>query len=156
MAYLTYIIDHYDSLPSIIAFLHPHLDGFYAAWHTDMPHHNNIDSLNHLHLDHVEQMGYVNLRCNWNPGCLAGDRERELITPEIWRELFGPGVERPSLMGATCCAQFVVTREQVQQRPRNDYIRYRQWVLNTELVDAKSGRVMEYLWHIIFGQSAEQ
>ncbi|KAL8877163.1 MAG: hypothetical protein Q9198_004773 [Flavoplaca austrocitrina] len=37
MAYLTYIIDHYTSLPSTLAFIHPHRRGFRDAWHTDTP-----------------------------------------------------------------------------------------------------------------------
>jgi hypothetical protein len=156
MAYLTYLIDHYDALPSIVVFLHPHRDGFFAAWHTDMRNHNNIDALGHLRLDHVKRMGYVNLRCNWNPGCLDGHREKAMITPEMWRDLFGPLAKRPALIAAPCCAQFAVTSEQIRQRPREDYIRLRRWVLETELKDALSGRVLEYIWHIVFGQSDEQ
>jgi len=69
--------------------------------------------------------------------------------------LFG-STEIPALIGAPCCAQFAVSREQIRKRPKKEYIRYRQWVLGTELSDAKSGRVMEFLWHVIFGQNAVQ
>jgi len=51
-------------------------------------------------------------------------------------------------------AQFAVSREQVLQRPREDYIRFRQWVIDTDKDDATSGRVMEFLWHVIFGKEA--
>jgi hypothetical protein len=37
MSYLTYIIDHYDRLPSTIAFVHSHKDGWPQAWHTGTP-----------------------------------------------------------------------------------------------------------------------
>lgn len=60
---------------------------------------------------------------------------------------------RPRISVA-CCAQFAVSREQIYKRPLNDYIKIRQWVMDTEKDDAKSGRVMEYLWHIIFGKEA--
>jgi hypothetical protein len=153
MAYLTYIIEHYDSLPSVIAFIHPHLNGFWNAWHTDTPHHDNVDSLNYLNLDYVRKAGYVNLRCNWNPGCLESHRKNAHVTPEIWKELFG-SEKMPDLIGAPCCAQFAVSKQQVQKRSKEDYIKFRQWVLDTELSDAKSGRVMEFLWHIIFGEDA--
>jgi hypothetical protein len=59
---------------------------------------------------------------------------------------------KPKEVGAACCAQFAVSREQVLQRPRDDYIKFRQWVIDTEKDDASSGRVMEFLWHVIFGQ----
>jgi Protein of unknown function (DUF3431) len=62
--------------------------------------------------------------------------------------------EVPEMVGQTCCAQFAVSREQVMQRPLEDYVSYRQWILDTELNDEKSGRVMEFLWHVIFGKEA--
>lgn len=35
MAYLTYLIDHYKSLPLTVAFLHSHRDRWPGGWHTD-------------------------------------------------------------------------------------------------------------------------
>ncbi|KAL8652307.1 MAG: hypothetical protein Q9226_004324 [Calogaya cf. arnoldii] len=70
MVYLTYMIDNYNSLPSTMAFLHPHNSGFLSAWHTDTPLHSNSDAVKALNTDVVQKNGYVNLRCNWNPGCI--------------------------------------------------------------------------------------
>ncbi|KAA6414304.1 MAG: hypothetical protein FRX48_02667 [Lasallia pustulata] len=150
MAYLTYIIEHYDALPTIMALIHPRRNGFWAAWHTDTPLHDNVDSLRKLRTDFVRRNGYANLRCNWNPGCKLEQRNNAHVTPQIWRELFA-GTEAPGEIGATCCAQFAVSRERVLRRGRGEYERYRRWVLDTELEDRASGRVMEYLWHVIFG-----
>lgn len=87
----------------------------------------------------------------------------------MWREVFegasqsvfslkGKGVREedyvPAEVGAACCAQFAVSRESVLQRPQSDYQGFRQWVVDTEKNDAKSGRVMEFLWHVIFGMDA--
>ncbi|KAH1711141.1 hypothetical protein KXX35_006660 [Aspergillus fumigatus] len=148
MAYLTYLIDHYDSLPSTIAFLHSHRAGFFMAWHVDAPLHDNVAAMRALQLDFVQRNGYVNLRCNWNPGCRAADRLNRHVTEQ---QKF---LAKPKEIGAACCAQFAVSREQVLQRPREDYIRFRQWVIDTDKDDASSGRVMEFLWHVIFGQEA--
>ncbi|KAI9805066.1 MAG: hypothetical protein M1825_000900 [Sarcosagium campestre] len=154
MAYLTYIIQNYDKLPSTIAFLHPHRNGWLAAWHNDAPGHDNVESLNHLRIDTLERRGYVNLRCKWAPGCKLSHRKNAHITEEIWQEVFNTTEPVPELVGAACCAQFAVTRQQVHKRPRKDYERIRRWVLETDKTDAKSGRVMEFLWHVIFGQEA--
>lgn len=62
--------------------------------------------------------------------------------------------EVPIEVGTPCCAQFAVSKQQVLLRPLNDYVRYRQWLLDTDLEDSISGRVFEYLWHVIFGRSA--
>ncbi|KAL9097085.1 MAG: hypothetical protein Q9163_006385 [Psora crenata] len=158
MAYLTYIIDNYGALPSILAFLHSHL----SAWHTDTPLHSNVDALRMLKLEYVEQNGYVNLRCNHNPGCLEAHTHNAHVTPAVYEEVFrgtstefnrtGHRVQPPDRVGASCCAQFAVSRDQVLKRPLGDYERFREWILHTKETDAKSGRVMEFLWHVIFGR----
>jgi Protein of unknown function (DUF3431) len=35
----------------------------------------------------------------------------------------------------------------VQERPKSEYERIRDWLLETELADQISGRVLEYSWH---------
>ncbi|KAL4806108.1 hypothetical protein BDV18DRAFT_160177 [Aspergillus unguis] len=182
MAYLTYIIEHYDRLPSTIAFIHSHRAGFLMAWHVDAPLHDNAAALRSLRLDFVQRNGYVNLRCNLNPGCGDPHSPNPHVTEAVWTEIF-EGTSTPPLnssngytpidkrddnshsrrttplqiptqVAAPCCAQFAVPRDQVHQRPREDYLKIRQWVIDTEKTDAASGRVMEYLWHIIFGQKS--
>ncbi|RDW74303.1 DUF3431 domain-containing protein [Aspergillus mulundensis] len=184
MAYLTYLIDHYNDLPSTIAFIHSHRSGFLSAWHVDAPLHDNVAALRSLQLDFVQQNGYVNLRCNPNPGCTQkhGYTHNPHVTDAVWTDIF-EGTSTPPLnsteasadergsdplriqaepralkipaqVAAACCAQFAVSRAQVLQRPREDYIKIRQWVIDTERSDASSGRVMEYLWHVIFGKES--
>ncbi|THC94039.1 hypothetical protein EYZ11_006481 [Aspergillus tanneri] len=181
MAYLTYLIDYYDKLPSIIAFLHSHRGGFFKAWHVDAPLHDNVVAMRSLQLDFVKKNGYINLRCNWNPGCKLEHRINRHVTENVWQEIFSgtstpaqnttmPSnleissisnamhsqkyLPKPKHIGAACCAQFAVSREQVLQRPREDYIKFRQWVMDTNRDDASSGRIMEFLWHVIFGKES--
>ncbi|CAF9936263.1 MAG: hypothetical protein ALECFALPRED_006749 [Alectoria fallacina] len=166
MAYLSYVIDNYANLPSTLVFLHSHRSGFFSAWHTDTPLHDNVDALRSLQIPFVQQNGYVNLRCNWNPGCLEAHRHNAHVTPEVWMDVFaGTSKEKtarehaedeqaPMLVGAACCAQFAVSKDQVLARPVGDYERFREWIVDTEKSDAKSGRVLEFLWHVIFGKDA--
>ncbi|KLJ07437.1 hypothetical protein EMPG_17084 [Blastomyces silverae] len=203
MAYLSYIIDNYHTLPRTIAFLHAHRSGFLQAWHVDAPLHDNVIAMRTLQIDYVQHSGYVNLRCNWNPGCKKAHRINRHVTDEVWTEVFsgtstpprnqsssssqissttgGGGVgagegqgggsaaatagddtnrpllqimDKPTEVAAACCAQFAMSREQVLKRPVEDYIHFRDWVIATEKDDASSGRVMEFLWHIIFGMDA--
>lgn len=160
MAYLSYIIDNYmkDTLPSTLVFLHSHRDGFFSGWHTDTPLHDNVEALRKLQLAFVQSNGYVNLRCNWNPGCLEAHRNNAHVTPEVWKDIFSGTTmdsdQPPQQVGAACCAQFAVSRDQVKKRPLTDYVQVRDWIVDTERSDAKSGRIMEFLWHVIFGQDA--
>lgn len=157
MAYLTYIIENYTSLPSIVVFLHSHQSGYSHGWHTDAWGYSNVRAVRSLQLNYVRKNGYVNLRCSWSPGCKPKHRFNAHVTPEIWRELFGNGAkeqEVPQQIGAACCAQFAVSKEQVLSRDLNEYVHFRRWILDSELGDGKSGRVFEFLWHVIFGKDA--
>lgn len=162
-AYLTYIIQNYDSLPSIVAFVHSHESGFPKAWHTDAKHHSNVESLNSLNVDFVQRNGYANLRCLQNPGCpdeiqpfrepVDESRTTEAAFAAAWREIFDNN-DVPEVVGVACCAQFAVSRQQILKRSKEEYLRMHKWLMNTELDDSTSGRVFEYLWHIIFGQES--
>lgn len=180
MAYLTYIINNYaQHIPSTIAFLHSHRNGFFEAWHVDTPMHDNVNALQLLRLDTVRHSGYVNLRCNWNPGCTKRGRNNAHVTRETWAEvmgntstpIFNSRAGRPGALSADaeifdekdhnkitvwapCCAQFAVSKDQIYARPLEDYVKMREWLMETELDDARSGRVFEYLWHVIFGREA--
>ena len=187
MAYLTHIIENYDHLPSILLFLHAHRNGFKEAWHTDAPLHDQVIAVRSLQLPYILKHGYVNLRCNPDPGCLnnGGKTGASLsVTPGIWNDMFTNTSTTPRKLAArvdhdeqsalarsssasglvsvvpeirvACCAQFGLSKQAILGRPRDDYIRFRNWLLDTKLPNSDSGCVFEYLWHIIFGQKAVQ
>ncbi|KAJ4407490.1 hypothetical protein N0V85_004360 [Neurospora sp. IMI 360204] len=160
MVYLTHLIDRYDTLASSTVFVHAQR----FAWHNDGPNHDTLVTLQHLQTPYVQASGYVNLRCSLFPGCPAAVRPNQdagKMTPPTNSNIFKaafqqilPGIPVSEAVAATCCAQFAVSRETVRSRSREDYVRLREWLLNTELDDSLSGRVFEYTWHIIFGKAA--
>lgn len=160
-AYLAYIVQHYDNLPSTIAFLHPHKDGYPGAWHTDNNEHSNVVSLRTLNIDFVQRNGYANLRCINDPGCPQevmpfrdppeDHRVAEIAMPEAWPALFN-NTDVPQILATPCCAQFAVSNKQVWERSLDEYKKYYRWLMETPLPDDTSGRVLEYLWHVFFGQ----
>ncbi|KAJ9653537.1 hypothetical protein H2201_009135, partial [Coniosporium apollinis] len=156
MAYLTFIIDNYEKLPSYVLFIHPTR----YQWHNDDPDYDGLPMLRSFQLPYLKQEGYVNLRCVWVLGCpgeirpladAEGHRHDDGPTArdaylKAFRELF-PDRPVPEVVGVSCCAQFAVTREKILERPKSDYEFYRGWLLNTDLDDSVSGRVLEYSWH---------
>lgn len=160
-AYLAYIVQHYDNLPSTIAFLHPHRDGYPGAWHTDNDEHSNVVSLRSLNTDFIQSNGYANLRCINDPGCPQevmsfrnppeAHRVAEAAMPSTWLALFN-NTDVPQILATPCCAQFAVSSKQVRERSLNEYKKYYRWLMETPLPDDTSGRVLEYLWHVVFGQ----
>lgn len=160
--YLTYIVENYERLPSTIVFIHSHEKGWPKAWHTDNNNYDNAEALSRLNINFVQRNGYANLRCIADPGCPAeiqpfrdppeDHRTVEHVMPKAWEELFG-NTRVPSIIATPCCGQFAVSREQVLKRQRDEYEAYLDWLRRTPLDDETSGRVFEYLWHIIFGRA---
>lgn len=158
--YLTYLIDHYDDLPDTILFFHAHR----YAWHNNYPMGlDSAEMIRRLRDERVARVGYMPARCNHDPGCpdwIHMDRpeidyepvkkpEEPMFTKQIWRELH-PGAPIPPALSQPCCAQFALSRDRVRQIPRAKFIWYRDWLTNTKLDDAWSGRVFEYMWQYIF------
>lgn len=151
--YLLYILEHYDDLPEIMVFLHPHKEDF---WHADRV--NNLEAVQRLNLNHVRQQSYAPLRCSLGLGCDGmhpdrnnPDEEQEYTFGQTWPLLF-PDRPVPDTVAAPCCAQFAVTRDQVRARPREDYERFMDVLRYSHLSEHWLGRVFEYAWHIIFGK----
>ena len=111
------------------------------------------------------------LRCVWVLGCPAEIRphadavEQTLVgspaltTKEVFKQAFQelmPETEVPELVGVSCCSQFAVSRETVHRRPKEEYIQLRKWLLETELADDLSGRVLEYAWHSMSTMTTSQ
>ncbi|KAL1838041.1 hypothetical protein VTJ49DRAFT_3114 [Mycothermus thermophilus] len=63
-----------------------------------------------------------------------------------------PGVRVPENVGVSCCSQLAVSHEAIRSWPKDDYVRWRKWLLKTPMSDDLSGRVFKYMWHIIFGK----
>ncbi|RVD86643.1 uncharacterized protein DFL_004907 [Arthrobotrys flagrans] len=141
----------------------PRNKGLYAINGT-MKIQYGVPVLRNLRLSYIDRVGFVPLRCTWTLGCPSelkptnpfttrvDDRSHtEEVYAEAFRQLF-PNMTIPDVVGAACGGQFALTKWKVLERPLEDYVRYRQWLMDTPLPDAISGRVFEYSWHIMFGK----
>jgi len=164
MVYLSFIIDNYDELPWSTMFVHGHME----AWHQE---DIIIRLLRDLNLNALAREGYISLRCDWYPSCPKEirpvDRDAVIWGPGVhrkqledaiagnWRQIF-PDEKLPRTISSQCCAQFGVTRQAILRRPKTDYERMRQWLIDTLMIDDMSGRVFEKLWAYIFtGESVQ-
>lgn len=156
MVYLSWIIDNYDNLPDVSIFMHAHQ----YTWHNDdLLGHNAADMIKKLSRPRVWREGFVNMRCNWYPGCPdwmhPGETERnafkqeETLLAKSWSELF-PLDPVPNILAQPCCAQFALSRERIHAKPYAQYLWYRNWLFSTTLADSMSGRIWEYVWQFVF------
>lgn len=164
MVYLTYIINTYNDFPDIAIFTHAHLQ----AKHTDDLLGNSIvESLQRLRLSKIQKHGYFNLRCNWKPGgcprylnlhdptrsAFEGSAEAQVLKT-AWSELF-PGLkEVPEWVSQPYGGQFATTRDAIHKIPLQSWVRWREWLINTDLSDYHSGRVWEYTWQYVLAGEA--
>jgi hypothetical protein len=157
---LTYIIDHYQDLPDVAIFMHSHR----FSWHQlAIFDYDAVETVRHLSSSRVIREGYMNLRCEWDPGCPDGirlnDPDPESVHVEgpyvaqAWGELF-PHASLPDALAQPCCAQFAVSRESILRTPIEEYLSYRDWLIKTNFDDMISGRVFEYVWQYIFVKHA--
>ncbi|KAK1141297.1 hypothetical protein N8T08_009201 [Aspergillus melleus] len=159
MSYLTHIIDNYDDLTDITVFMH----GAASQWHNDLEDNSHSSFLlSKLRMDAVTRKGYTNLRCQSRPGCPVAMRPSDpkftsmddvVYTnfTSIYTELFDlPEEQVPNEVGGICCGQFALTKKRIRQRPREEYIRMRDWAISTPLDNFTVGSVFEMLWHLIF------
>lgn len=163
-AYFSYILDYYDNLPKYSIFVHSLLQ----QWHNDILGVWTAPAITSLRYEAVDAAGYVNLRCRQDPGCPFSVKPFEPSEEEIRKDnararfvqsyqyvFNSTEAEVPQAIGAPCCAQFVVTRQQIRRRSKQDYERMLQWLVDNHVDDDfNSGWFFEMTWHIVFGQQA--
>lgn len=129
--------------------------------HNDDPDYDGLPMLRHFQIPYLEQEGYVNIRCAWSLGCPSeikpleeeGEHRAAIHAGGDYKKAFEilfPGKEVPRYVGVSCCAQFAATKEKIRERKKEEYARYREWLLETDLGDSISGRILEYSWHSMF------
>lgn len=161
LVYFTYLHDFYDSLPDISIFIHHHE----LAWHVDNAlMQNTTFALAQLDLAQVQRRGYFNLRTSWLSACPAwinttktvdeSEIQEEAWMGQAFRENFGQDVQVPEILAGPCCSQFAVTRDAIRSRPKAQYARSRDWLLNTNWDDYFAGRVWERMWPWLFQERA--
>lgn len=129
-------------------------------WHNDNPDYDGVLLLRNFQFPYLQTQGYANLRCAWALGCPAAYHPLKddsisqqqnsdaagVIYLQTFQELL-PEYRVPTHVGVSCCAQFAVTRDTIRKRLKEDYIRYRKWLMDTHLRDELSGRFFEHAWH---------
>jgi hypothetical protein len=156
MVYLSYCIDFYHNLSDVNIFMHSHR----SAWHNnDLLDNDSVQTIARLSSERVQREGFMNMRCNWDPGCPSWmhpgtveedvNKQEETMLAKSWSELF-PLDPIPDVLAQPCCAQFAISKDRIRSLPLAQYVFYRDWLLRTSLSDYISGRVWEYIWQFVF------
>jgi len=138
--YLEYIIDHYYLLTDYIIFVHGH--------RTDWHHKENIDDkINRLIFHHK----YFNIN-DQVVGKIDNTSLNYMLKSKLMTNilnLIGGNIDIRNIR-YRCSAQFYVTKDKIQSNSIELYKKMYNLLMKTEETSYWSGRVFEYLWHIIF------
>ncbi|EFC37328.1 hypothetical protein NAEGRDRAFT_81948 [Naegleria gruberi] len=143
--YLKYIIDHYETLPENIVFVHGHR----IAWHCrDM-----VTILENLHWGKFD---YVSL----NPAyfqVLNSTSSDYLAVSKYWPRLFEDTLgQMPPLIKDWCCASFHVKGKRIRRHPKSFYLRLYEWLQSGEEENYWSSRIMEHVWVLMFASKTPE
>lgn len=170
LAYLTFIIDNYGSLPDFATFIHGHN----RAWHQP---ESVVDRLSTLNLSAVEHEGFVSLQyhgggCDeatkfYYDGSHPQDTRRGAMLGDFWDDMMKPHGfgELPPVIGRPCCAQFAVHKDAILKHSRKFWKHMREPLLIGDdhqrprwkddfLSTHAVGLYYENVWHIVFGKLA--
>jgi hypothetical protein len=155
-AYLNYIVNNYNNLSQRTAFIHGHEN----AWH----YKNPLSILDAILVAKTDKYGYISLNIKHHPGFdYSEDRNYQYqktapLMAKYWQEYFYPYLgEIPKKFSHDCCGQFVVTKDRILKHPKEAYEKWFNLfeVLKDKEKDETSyGYIFEFIWHIIFGESA--
>lgn len=173
LAYITYIIDHYEDLPDYVIFVHGHE----RSWHQPV---SMVDRLSALDLNVVRQEQYVSIQCHGG-GCSPNEifkyNDTSSLNPglgmkleDFWDVMMRPHGfgHLPTRIGRQCCAQFAVHKDAILQHDLQFWIDFRDPLLGYShelpawhspilpgypiLPGHRVGLYYEMIWHIIFGK----
>jgi hypothetical protein len=153
--YLYYIINHYDSMPKNIIFIHDENE----SWHHPGKITENIDQW----IKEYEKKGSTYYEFNTmvieHPSDYHNEAEKDL-----WENVFTPYIcsyKNATPFSGKCCAQFIVSKKQIRKHPKEFYEKYYDWLINNTTSvgngspdDTYSGhntsRYAEWSWRFIF------
>jgi hypothetical protein len=143
VAYLRYIVDHYSSLPSLIAFIHAHR----TSWHQKDPP-DIVVALRALKWNKYPYMPLTSVKAKAFFKLNTPDPQTA-VNYELWRDVLQKELGSPPVNGIRthCCASFVVKREAILTHPKVFYSKIIDYILASRHSDQLTGRTLEYdLW----------
>jgi len=147
-AYLKYIVDHYDNLPTHVVLIHCHE----YSWH----HVNSIiDLINSYTNTNIEFQNINDSEKCWDMGDYQNWTEGEL--GYFYNNLIKPAVGDSSLypkftVGITGCAQFIIHKDRILKHSYKFYENIYNWIIETNLSYYNHGYYLEWTWELIFNK----
>ncbi|CAF0802323.1 unnamed protein product [Didymodactylos carnosus] len=148
VVYLKYIVDNYENLADVTAFVHGHR----TSWHQRSPD-DIVIALRALKWGKYDYMPLTCVMTHTQFRLNSGDHQWT-VNYQLWNDVLKQELgEQPRVQVNThCCASFAVKKEKILSHPKSFYQNIHDYILNSKESDGKTGRTLEYSWHILFRQ----
>lgn len=142
LVYLKYIIDYWDNLPDVVAFIHGHE----FSYHQKHPIH--ILDL----IDRLDVKRYISLNGTWRMIPIhSKPDEPDVKIQKFWHLIEPIAGPCPYTNGIACAnSQFMVRREHIRRNPLELYKTWYNKVIENKTIEIQI--FFEYTWHVIFGE----
>lgn len=143
LAYTSYILDRYNTLPARVAFVHAHV----SSWHS----HSLCEYLRTA--AHINERFYSFNRNNAVRECQRLSNESHgwaLRAYQNWNSWFDE--TPPAYVHYKCCAQFMASKKSIRRHPLQTWRKVHSRALDYEDADPEK-LPFEYLWPSILGAS---
>jgi hypothetical protein len=162
--FVKWILAYYDTLPDYVAFI----DAHERDWHGDfdlpaylqcllsdeaVPLRDVYHPLTSL--SHTRKLGF---HMNWDKHWEEITTAREASMKELWAITSEhTGAPYPTRVSHHCCAQFLVSRDRILQRPRESWLELYKFLCKAPPITTHSDLsfAMEYSWHMLLGESPQ-
>ncbi|CAF1031709.1 unnamed protein product [Didymodactylos carnosus] len=148
MVYLKYIIDYYDRLPGVVAFIHGHR----FAWHLKEPD-DIVKSLRALKWGRFDYMPLQAFYVTNTQIIRDSPNPQYAFNWKFWNDTLRDIVWPPAdYIECPCCATIAVKKHLILARTKQFYLRLYNYISNSTESSDRLALTLEYVWHIIFGQ----
>jgi len=139
-SYIRFIIDNWDTLPEYTAFIHGHE----TSYHQKMTVFDAIKKLGSRSYYNFNSICYK----DWERGMPGFD-----LLMHWWDDHFKDVLgKKPEKIIAPCCAQFIVSRENIRRVPLEKWRQFWEISMNPRYDSYFSGAAFECIWGMLLGK----
>ncbi len=139
-SFLEYIINNYENLADYTFFVHGHRNSYHHNGNTDDIINTCKIKHDYYNFNNIQQVPLTYFRNVIQPCIPEFETISKIINYDIkWDQIH-----------YRHCAQFYVKRELIQQYPKEVYQKLYDYLMATPIQSYYSGRLFEYVWHVIF------
>jgi hypothetical protein len=147
--YLKYIIDNYDILPENTFFIH---DEEYSWHHSGsiIEKYNEAIQSNKLYYNINDNCIFIYSLYSHKWYFEIMDWYKEYIEEYIPLKSLHTIPKSDWMIGHRGSAQFLVNKKVILNLPKEFYEKLYNWIITTDMPNEKSGRFLEYTWHLFW------